>query len=345
MQFSIFSVADQYPHPMARGASPPMRWRDLPHLAITGDRSCASAFWIAEHHFHAKGVCPSPPVLLAAVGARTARIRVGTMVAVLPIHNPVVLTEELALVDRLTDGRLNIGVGSGYIPRELGAFGVPPEQRRERFGSALRRLLSALRGEPLRADRPGIRLNVRPLQRPHPPLWIAAQQPRSVEAAGAPRGFTWRSFPMRWSTTPRSCRGPSRDIGTRRTTTATVGGGSRRRFTFGWGGTSSGAAAPSPGIWRAGWRPRKPFWAGGGRHRPIRPKSRNLEQRGFALFGSARDTNDGLEEYAKAGVDELLALVDFGGISPEESDRTVRGLTPHWAVGGFYAKSPSALRP
>ncbi|MFI5415324.1 MAG: LLM class flavin-dependent oxidoreductase, partial [Candidatus Lutacidiplasmatales archaeon] len=144
MHLSAFTVVDSYPEDVAAGRD---RFAEVLALAETGDRAGLTAIWVAEHHFHAGGVCPSPPVLLSAIATRTRRIRVGALVSVLPFHNPVELAEQYAMVDRLAGGRLNLGVGSGYIPLEFEGFGVDPATKRERFDSALETLVAGLRGE------------------------------------------------------------------------------------------------------------------------------------------------------------------------------------------------------
>jgi alkanesulfonate monooxygenase SsuD/methylene tetrahydromethanopterin reductase-like flavin-dependent oxidoreductase (luciferase family) len=89
--------------------------------------------WIAEHHLSPFGLVGAPSVLAAAVAQRTARIQIGYAVAVVPLHHPVRLAEEIAWVDNLSRGRVLVGVGPGFSPYELGAFGVPPEERHERL--------------------------------------------------------------------------------------------------------------------------------------------------------------------------------------------------------------------
>ncbi|MGI0129114.1 MAG: LLM class flavin-dependent oxidoreductase, partial [Thermoplasmata archaeon] len=127
VRLSAFTVLDAYPS----GADPARdRYRDAIELARSCEASGLSAIWVAEHHFHSGGLCPAPPILLAAMGRETERIRLGVMVSVLPFHEPVDLAEQYALLDRLVGGRLNLGVGSGYIPMEFDGFGVDPATKR-----------------------------------------------------------------------------------------------------------------------------------------------------------------------------------------------------------------------
>lgn len=106
--------------------------------------------WIAQHHFAPKvGSLPSPLPFLAALAERTGRIRLGTAVVILPIENPVRLAEDAAVVDILSGGRLELGVGSGTDPAVFGALGYDPARRRELMREGLDTLLGSLRGEPL----------------------------------------------------------------------------------------------------------------------------------------------------------------------------------------------------
>ena len=125
MKLSAFSVVDEVP-----GRD---RYREILDLAEAAEEGGLSGLWVAEHHFNPAGVCPSPPVLLAACGARTRRLRLGALVSVLPFHRPVDVAEEYSLLDRITGGRVNLGLGSGYIPTEFEGFGIDPASRHERF--------------------------------------------------------------------------------------------------------------------------------------------------------------------------------------------------------------------
>jgi len=113
--------------------------------------------WIAEHHASSFGLVGAPSVYAAAIAARTRRIRIGLAVAVVPLHHPVRLAEEIAWLTHLSGGRLHVGLGPGFSRHEFDAYGVPLEERHERFAegvAVLRRLLgggeSVLRPRPLR---------------------------------------------------------------------------------------------------------------------------------------------------------------------------------------------------
>ncbi len=130
----------------------------LVDLYVAAEELGFESGWIAQHHLGSGvGKLPSPLVVLGAVAERTRSIRLGTTVVVLPLEDPVRLVEDAAVVDALSGGRLELGVGTGgpSIP-EFGAFGRDPAERRVLYRRHLDRLLEVLSGQPL-AD--GVRLD------------------------------------------------------------------------------------------------------------------------------------------------------------------------------------------
>src|SRR5205814_10141474 len=102
-----------------------------------------ATIWLTEHHFIDSGRSGSPAVLAAAAAMRTRRVRIGLAAAILPFHDPVRLAEELAMVDILSEGRLDVGVGRGNRPLEFEGYRVPQIESRERFEEALGILIRA----------------------------------------------------------------------------------------------------------------------------------------------------------------------------------------------------------
>ncbi|KAF1049500.1 LLM class flavin-dependent oxidoreductase [Xylophilus sp.] len=114
--------------------------------------------WVAQHHFGVEsGRLPSPLVLLAAAAERTRRLRLGTAVVVLPLEQPLRLAEDAAVVDALSDGRLELGLGAGFDPDVFAAFGQRLEDRHAAHDAALAALRAALAGRPL-PGAPGLAL-------------------------------------------------------------------------------------------------------------------------------------------------------------------------------------------
>jgi len=155
-------------------------------LAALADELGFFAYHMAEHHNTPLGLAPSPSVFLAAVARATERIRLGPLVYLLPLYRPQRLAEEVCMLDHLSNGRLELGVGRGVSPWELGHNGVDAATSRPLFLAALDQLLAALHGDGSAfGDLGGAPIEIRPLQQPHPPLSYATTVPESVQwAAG-----------------------------------------------------------------------------------------------------------------------------------------------------------------
>ena len=152
---------------------------------------CCHSFWLPENHFGERGAIPSPLLLLAAVAGRTRRMRLGTTSYLLPVRPPLLAAEEIAVLDRLSEGRLILGLGRGIGKAMFTAFGVEPADKRKLFSANLEIMRRAWRGEPVAEDDAGrqIRLAPLPVQQPSPPIWVAAFGPlalRQVAHLGLP---------------------------------------------------------------------------------------------------------------------------------------------------------------
>ncbi|MGB8749759.1 MAG: LLM class flavin-dependent oxidoreductase [Pseudolabrys sp.] len=147
-----------------------------------------------EHHFSGWNQVSSTLMLLAALAMRTKTLRLGTAVIVPPWHNPVLLAEEVATLDLLSKGRLDLGIGKGYRHSEFKGFQVAPEEAEARFEEALEMMTRAWTTRK-RFSHKGrfwhfedIVVEPPPAQTPYPPLWVAAGNPHSIKRAAA-RGF------------------------------------------------------------------------------------------------------------------------------------------------------------
>ncbi|HXF67489.1 MAG TPA: LLM class flavin-dependent oxidoreductase [Burkholderiales bacterium] len=147
--------------------------------------------WLVEHHF-LRGYSHSskPELLLAAAAARTAAIRLGHAVIPLPLHHPVHVAERVAALDVLSAGRLEVGVGRGFSPREYEVFGAQLAASRELVEESLEILLRSFERGPVTYCGRHYRIEAldivpRVVQRPHPPLWTAAVSPETYEWAAA----------------------------------------------------------------------------------------------------------------------------------------------------------------
>lgn len=173
----------------------PVRWERpwADHYARTlefceeADRRGIGGLWFTEHHRFEDGYLPQPLTMAAAAAARTRHARIGTSVVLPALREPAHLAEEAALVDLISGGRLELGVGAGYRKPEFQLFGVPYERRVSRAGQAVgevRRLWEE------RAVTPG------PLQSPVP-VWGGFYGPRGARMAGrAGMGYLNLSRPM-----------------------------------------------------------------------------------------------------------------------------------------------------
>ena len=176
------------------GEPPAVVYENSLNRAQLADELGFDAVWLAEHHFSSYGYSPNPLMFAVRVAAETERVRIGTAVVVVPLYHPLRLAENIAFADHLTDGRLEVGFGSGYQPYEFQRFGLSLEDDRRRyFDEGLEVVSKALTEEVFSFNGaiytiPETTLFPRPRQQPHPPFWIAAQRPESI-AATVRRGF------------------------------------------------------------------------------------------------------------------------------------------------------------
>jgi len=153
-------------------------------LASLADDLGFAIYQMAEHHNTPLGVAPSPSVFLAAVARETTRIRLGPLVYLLPLYRTQRLFEEVCMLDHLSHGRFELGVGRGVSPWELGHNGVDVANSRELFLEALQGLMAGLRGDGSHfGDLGGAPLEIQPFQNPHPPVSYATTIPESVKWA------------------------------------------------------------------------------------------------------------------------------------------------------------------
>jgi alkanesulfonate monooxygenase SsuD/methylene tetrahydromethanopterin reductase-like flavin-dependent oxidoreductase (luciferase family) len=150
--------------------------------------------FVVEHHFTGFGQVSASLNLLTWVAARTSTLRLGTAVVVLPWHNPVLLAEQAATIDLMSNGRLEFGVGKGYRHNEFAAFCIPMAEADERFEEGLALVLKSWTSEQ-RFSHHGkfwhfenIVVEPPTAQKPHPPIWMAAGNPDSIRKV-AERGY------------------------------------------------------------------------------------------------------------------------------------------------------------
>src|SRR5262245_42876331 len=180
LSFGVFDHLD------ASGA--PLRdfYEDRLRLIELYDRLGFYCYQVAEHHSTPLGMAPSPSVLMSAVAQRTRRLNFGPLVYTLPLYHPIRLIEEICMLDQMSGGRFQFGVGKGISPIEVRYYGVDPDKSARMMIEAFEVLMRGLANRKLEFEGEFYRfsnvpLEVEPLQKPHPPLWYGAGTPQSVE--------------------------------------------------------------------------------------------------------------------------------------------------------------------
>lgn len=145
-------------------------------LVELAERAGFYGYHMAEHHGTPLGMAPSPALFFAALTQRTTRLRFGPMAYLLPLYHPLRLTEELCMLDHLSGGRVEMGVGRGVSPYEQRCFGVEPDQARALFDETLEVLRAAMTQDVLNHAGAhyqfhNVPVPMKPLQQPYPPLW------------------------------------------------------------------------------------------------------------------------------------------------------------------------------
>jgi alkanesulfonate monooxygenase SsuD/methylene tetrahydromethanopterin reductase-like flavin-dependent oxidoreductase (luciferase family) len=184
MKLAIWSTTT----PRENSSHPEMFRRQLEEVELA-DRIGIDQIWFFEHHLLPTGPVPSPNLLIAAAARTTNRVRFASMVNILPFRHPLLVAEEAAMLDNLTNGRFDMGLGRGLRPPEFEAFGVDQQQSREMFLESfdlIRRVWAdenfEHRGKywTVRKDAP---LSPPLVQRPHPPFLVSAQSEESIRWA------------------------------------------------------------------------------------------------------------------------------------------------------------------
>ena len=179
LKFGVFDHMDQGAVPLGR------QYEERLKLIEAYDRFGFHAYHLAEHHATPLGMAPSPSVFLAAVAQRTRRLRFGALVHTLSLYHPLRLAEEICMLDQMSGGRLELGLGKGISPHELAYYGVAPEKAQDLYVEASTVILKALEGGTLSFNGEHFRfadvpIEMMPVQRPHPPLWCGTSNPEGT---------------------------------------------------------------------------------------------------------------------------------------------------------------------
>ncbi|HEX9040026.1 MAG TPA: LLM class flavin-dependent oxidoreductase [Trebonia sp.] len=185
IKFGIFPITEDWPH----GADMVGVYNEIIAEAKAAESVGFDSCLITEHHQQADGYFPNPLMVSAGVARETTTLKVGTCVALAPLYNPIRLTEDAALVDIISGGRLVLGLGASYVSEDLAAFGVDVKQRGALMEDTTRFLKEAWARDNLDFDGEvyhfkDMRVTPKPVQKPRPPLWLGAWTPGGLRRAG-----------------------------------------------------------------------------------------------------------------------------------------------------------------
>ncbi len=180
MKFGVFDHMDDAGVPLGQ------LYADRLRLVEAYDRAGIYGYHIAEHHATPLGCAASPGLFLAAVAQRTKRLRFGPLVYLLPFYHPLRLIEEICMLDHMSDGRLELGVGRGVSPFETQAYGLDFAKTGEIYHEAFQVILEGLATDELTFEGKHYQFRkvpmiLRPVQRPHPPLWYGTTIPENAD--------------------------------------------------------------------------------------------------------------------------------------------------------------------
>jgi alkanesulfonate monooxygenase SsuD/methylene tetrahydromethanopterin reductase-like flavin-dependent oxidoreductase (luciferase family) len=190
MKFAMF-----YEIPVARPWGPRSEYDAYQHTieqAVLGDQAGFHSFWTVEHHFLEEySHCSNPEVLYGAIAARTTNMRIGYGVRLMPkpYNHPVRSAESAAVLDLISDGRVEFGTGRSSTRAELEGFGIHPDETRGMWQEALRHVVGCWTNDEYEFEgkhwsMPRRRVLPKPLQDPHPPLWGATGSPETHRLVG-----------------------------------------------------------------------------------------------------------------------------------------------------------------
>jgi len=321
MKFGIFIFGDNHPE---LGRSNQKFYEEILTMGEWAEELGFDSFWLGEHHLYWYGTCVSPPMVIAALGQRTKRIRLGPAVAVPSFHNPLIVAEEYALADNLCNGRLEFALGSGFSPVEFQQFGMTMEEAKERFWEGTEIILKAWsqdefshQGKYYRFE--NISLYMKPLQKPMPPIWLAASSDDTLVRAGQ-LGWPMMGIPFARSDTLADVKAKNdlyldayRKAGHKGAPEIMV---AMHIYLHRDERTAVDGARPcferAIAFHKTHRRPGSKI-----------PQFDNIKQERLALFTNPGDAVAILREYEKLGVTHVIGMVNFGGVPMPEVRRTL----------------------
>jgi alkanesulfonate monooxygenase SsuD/methylene tetrahydromethanopterin reductase-like flavin-dependent oxidoreductase (luciferase family) len=342
MKFGVFDHVDRGTSSLAE------LYESRLKLAEIYDRSGFYAYHVAEHHATPLGMASVPGVFLAAVAQRTKRLRFGPLVYILSLSHPLRILEEICMLDQMSNGRLEVGVGRGVSPYEVGYFGVDPQSSSKIYTEAYQIILQGLQSREINFEGEVFQLKNVPvamecLQKPHPPIWYGLSHPNAVPWAAQNninivcngraepvRAITDR-YRQEWQATFGASGKslPMMGIGRH----LVVGETAKEAFEIG---------KRAFGVWYNSlmhlWR----VHATAPINYPIPEDFAAVVNAGIAIVGTPDEVTDALKrEIAAAGVNYMLTRFAFGDLTHEESVHSLALFTekvmPEFASEPSYA--------
>ncbi len=328
MKFGVFDHLDRNSVPLAE------HYENRLRLAEVYDREGFYAYHIAEHHSTPLGTASSPSVFLSAVAQRTQRLRFGPLVYTLSLAHPLRLLEEICMLDQMSHGRLELGIGRGSSPYEMGYFGVTAQNSAKLYTESYDVIMQGLQSSAINFEGEHFKFNNVPVelecvQKPHPPIWYGLSAAAAVPWAAA-------------NSVNIVCNGPSAPVKA-----------ITDRYREEWHAQhhASGASHPMMGLgrhiviadtyqeafdigqrafacwygslqhlWRAHGNPMKSY--------PIPEDFATAVKAGIVLVGTADDVAEGLQrEIDISGANYVLTRFAFGDLSYEESLRSLMSFS------------------
>jgi probable F420-dependent oxidoreductase len=172
-----FGLTTDFRNPPDSGRTSATVYADIIEHMVWAESLGFEAAYIFEHHFTGDSYIPSPLVAATAIAARTKRMRIGSDIAILPLYDPVRVAEDGAVLDVISNGRLDFGVGLGYRPEEYRGYGLDLKRRGGRADEALQIIRRLWQGETVifhgkHFHIDGAKLSPPPVQQPNPPIWV-----------------------------------------------------------------------------------------------------------------------------------------------------------------------------
>jgi len=323
MKFGVFDHMDR------AGGDLHRQFDDRLRLIELYEKNGFHAYHIAEHHATPLGMAPSPSVFLAAVAQRTKTLRFGPLVYTVNLYHPLRLIDEICMLDQLSGGRLELGIGRGISPYEVGYYGVDPATGPERFAEAFEVILKGLTQK--RLDHAGkyftfkdVPMEMQPVQRPYPPLWYGANSLDSADRL-AKQGCNTvvgmkaegvGQFAARYRAAWKALGRPEADM--------PLIGLSRHVLV---GDTDKEAKAAAKRAFLLWYDALIHLWRAHGVGLPrqlIPEKFEDALDQGYIIAGSASTVRERMKrDNAVAGINYCLCRMAFGDLSFEESNRSL----------------------